>query len=113
MTQGQLRQQRLSLADYMEAGLKTRKVREDQYYWIVAPVFSNEPYKACALGLALIGRNGSPRSVCATWKGSNDILMVKNAARLLGIPLSLANRVNGDHRSGKRAIDIISELRAA
>ena len=72
-------------------------------------------YCGCALGLALVGKLGSPYKALLAYDSlrRNDLLLGdEKLAVLLGIPRHLASHVSQLHKDGRSAHDIITALDA-
>jgi hypothetical protein len=109
----------IAVAEWIERGLEFVstagsgfEVRESQRAFLD---ITGSTYRAGALGLAVIGKEGHPRAALERWKqaaGNAPADPLEAAAHVLGISVALARLVELNHRGGVAARDIARSLRA-
>lgn len=109
----------IEIAEYIERGLEALAGRPHGGIRVVETPcafldLSGHTYCAGALGLALIGKAGSPQAAFEAWQQVSNTSPAGRfdaAAGLLGISVGLARLVEINHRNGVPASEIAGSLR--
>lgn len=105
----------LELSESIEKGLKAEGVVESHADFL--QIWEGHWWRACALGLAIIGKTGDARKAYDLCREAEEReaykCYLKTAAAVLGIPHEAARAINTAHCSEISAQDIADRLRTA